>query len=274
MRTYSNIISLTKNSRGVYSIDPSLGCKSGLEENVNGCFNDCYANRIAKIYGYDFSKTVYRDFKSKAHLKQIKNQIRKVKLPFIRMGTMGDPSENWCHTLKICELIQLEKQLTIFKDEPKEIVIITKHWKQLTNEQLERLSKLNVCINTSISALDNLSKIDFLLSEYEKLKSYCRSVLRVVTFDFNKENPEGLRLSIIQDHIIKNRVFIDTVFRSSKKNRLVIEGVINVSKTKFLGKNSLVSKLNKKTYFGKCDTCIEKCGVGKINLINPLANQI
>jgi hypothetical protein len=261
LRTYSNIISLTKNSRGVYSIDPSLGCKSGLEENVNGCFNDCYANRIAKIYGYDFSQTVYRDFKSKSHLNQIRNQIKKVKLPFIRMGTMGDPSENWDHTLRICELIQFENQLYIFQEKPKEIVIITKHWKQLTTEQLERLKKLNVCINTSISALDSLDKINFLLSEFEKLKSYCRSVLRVVTFDFNKENEDGLRLSLIQDEIIKNRVFIDTVFRASKKNKLVTEGVINIHKTKFLGKNALVSKMNKKTYFGNCKNCLEMCGV-------------
>lgn len=261
MRTYSNIISLTKNSRGVYSIDPSLGCKSGLEENVNGCFNDCYANRIAKIYGYDFSETVFRDFKNKGHLNLIKKQIKKVKLPFIRMGTMGDPSENWDHTLKICELIQFETQLTIFKEIPKEIVIITKHWKQLTSEQLKILSRLNVCINTSISALDSLEKIDFLLSEFEKLKNYCRSVLRVVTFDFNKENEEGIRLNFIQNKIINNRVFIDTVFRASKKNKLVIDGVINIHRTKFLGKNALVSKMNKKTYFGNCKNCLEMCGV-------------
>jgi len=261
LRTYSNIISLTKNSRGVYSIDPSLGCKSGLEENKNGCFNDCYANRIAKIYGYDFSNTVYRDFVDQSHLNRIKNQIRKVSLPFIRMGTMGDPSENWEHTIKICELIQHESQFNLFEEKPKEIVIITKHWNALSIDQLIRLKKLNVCINTSISALDSEDKIEYLLNEFEKLKLFCRSVLRVVTFDFNKENEEGKRLTEVQDMIIKNRVFIDTVFRASKKNPLVLDGVINIHKTKFLGKNALVSKMNKKTYFGNCKNCLEMCGV-------------
>lgn len=261
MRTYSNIISLTKNSRGVYSLDPSLGCKSGLEESVNGCFNDCYANRIAKIYGYDFSKTVFRDFTDIQHLNRIKNQIKKVSLPFIRMGTMGDPSENWEHTVKICELVQTENQFKLFDEKPKEIVIITKHWNALNQNQLDRLQKLNVCINTSISALDKEDKIEYLLNQFDILKKYCRSILRVVTFDFNKENQEGLKLSIIQDQIIKDRSFIDTVFRASKRNPMVLNGIINIHKTKFLGKNALVSKMNKKTYFGNCKNCIEMCGV-------------
>lgn len=261
MREYSNKISLTKNLRGVYSIDPSIGCSSGMNENSKGCFNDCYAFRISRIYGYNFSKTVYRDFQSNGHLKKIKNQIKKVKLPFIRMGTMGDPSENWEHTLNICEKIQLEKQLSFFKDNPKEIVIITKHWHNLNEKQLKRLKNLNVCINTSISAIDKPEQIQNGLNQFELLKKYCKSILRLVTFDFNTENQQGKIYNEIQNSIVENYKFLDTVFRASKNNELVKNGIINVHKTKFLGKNALISKMNKKTYFGNCNNCLEMCGV-------------
>jgi len=49
--------------------------------------------------------------------------------------------------------------------------------------------------------------------------------------------------------------------RVNKKNDLVKQGVINVEQTKFLGKNALVSKMNRSTYFGKCSTCHEMCGL-------------
>lgn len=261
MREYSNIITLNKNSRGVYSIDPSIGCTSGMLGNKTGCYDDCYAARIARIYGYNFSKTVYRDFINKSHLEQIKRKIKKVKLPFIRMGTMGDPSENWEHTLKICEALQQENQLTLFSTNPKEIVIITKHWNNLTENQLQRLKKLKVCINTSISVLDKVELLDNSLLQFERIKPYCRSILRLVSCDFNKENPKGLEYSIKQKYIFDNYNVIDTVFRVSKNNISVKDGIINIHKTKFLGKNTIVSKFNKKTYFGNCNNCKEMCGV-------------
>lgn len=259
MRSYSNSISLAENSRGIFSVDPSIGCKSGTNENKNGCYNDCYAARIARIYGYDFSKTVYRDFESISHLETIKKEIRKVKLPFIRMGTMGDPSENWEHTLNICEQLQTKRQLTLFYDEVKEIVIITKHWTNLTAGQLKRLSKLKVCINTSVSAMDGEDLLNNSLEQFEILKPFCRSVLRVVSADF-----KDAELAHTQEKLFKYDNVIDTVFRVSKHNPLVKDGIINIKQTKFLGKKCYVSKYNKKTYFGKCSTCIELCGVGKL----------
>lgn len=261
MKTYSPIISLTKNSRGVYSLDPTMGCSSGMKENKRGCFNDCYAFRISRIYGYDFSQTVERFFKSQSHIEKIKKEINKVKLPFIRMGTMGDPSENWEHTINVCELIQNEFQYSLFPEKLKEIVIITKHWKNLNINQLERLKKLNICINTSVSALENKESLDNSLKQFEILKNYCKSILRVVTFDFNIYNEQGNEYNKIQNEIINKYNFLDTVFRSSKNNELVTKGIINIHETKFLKKKSYISKMNKKTYFGSCNNCIEMCGV-------------
>lgn len=250
MREYKNTITLTKNGRGIWTLDTIIGCKSGLEKDKKGCFSDCYASRNARIYGYDFSKNVLRHFKDYKHLQSIIKKINNLDFEFIRIGNSGDPSEDWEHTINIIEQL---------KPINKEIVIITKHWKKLNLEQLERLKNLNICINTSISALDeNLHEN---IEQYEILKKYCKSILRVVSFDFNVKNKKGIYYSLLQDWIFNNYEVLDTVFRTSKSNKLYKDGIINIKETKFLGKKCYVSKYNKKTYFGNCINCIEKCGI-------------
>lgn len=252
MREYSNKISLAKNDRGIYSLDTSIGCASGLKDNSRGCYNDCYAAKSAKLYGYDFSKTVFRYFESEAHKRKIIHQISKIKLDFVRIGTSGDPSENWEHTLGVCKVISKAN---------KQIVIITKHWNILTDEQLMFLSKLNICINTSVSALDKADLLQNAIEQYKRIKPYCKSILRIVSCDFNLQNETGKRLSDIQSGLFKNEDTLDTVLRVNKNNPLVKDGIINVKQSTFLGKKALISKFNKKTYFGKCGTCQEMCGV-------------
>ena len=163
MRSYSNKITLTENGRGIWTIDPVMGCKSGVKDDKKGCFGDCYAARNARIYGYDFSQNVLRDFENEKHLQLIIRKINKLEFPFIRMGNSGDPSEDWEHTIKILELL---------KDTNKEFVIITKHWSKLNRKQLERIKVLNVCINTSISAIDD--NLHEKIEQYEILKGFCR----------------------------------------------------------------------------------------------------
>jgi hypothetical protein len=229
-----------------------LGCASGMANNDKGCYNDCYAQRYSKKYGYDFSKTVLRYFKNENHVKSIISKINKIELDFIRIGTSGDPSENWEHTLSIIDKI---------KDCNKQIVIITKHWTNLTEEQLSKLMSYNVCINTSISALDESNLLNNALFQHEKLNLFCKAILRIVSCDFNLENETGKKLSIVQENIFKNYKVLDTVFRVSKNNKLVTDGIINIKETKFLGKKCNVSKYNKKAYFGKCSSCLEMCGI-------------
>lgn len=261
MRTYSPIISLTENSRGVFSLDPSIGCANGTADNKNGCYNDCYAAKSARFYGYDFTKTVYRDFKDFNHLIEIVRQIEKIDLPFIRMGTMGDPSENWDHTFKIIKLIRTEHQLNLFNWPKKEIVIITKHWTNMPDKFLHLLDFYGIVINTSVSALDDSLLLSNSLAQYERLKPYCKSVLRIVSADFNKENRIGLKKSNIQDMLFKNADTLDTVLRVNPNNRLLKDGIIKARRLKFLGKSQLLSKFNKKTYIGNCKNCIELCGL-------------
>lgn len=265
MRQYSNEISLSKNERGIYSIDPIIGCNSGMKLGRNGCYNDCYSAKSSRLYGYDFSKNVLRYFRNQTHYISIIREIENIQLPFIRMGSSGDPSENWEHTINICRLIfkGLEKnQFDIYGrlEKPKQIVIITKHWFELTEKQLCEISKYNICVNTSISAIDD-ELLEYRINQYERLKPYCKSLLRLVSFDFNEENEKGKNYAEIQRKLVSTYKVLDTVFRSSKSNPLLKNGIIKVHKTKFLGKNALISKMNKKTFFGKCNSCIEMCGV-------------
>ena len=166
------------------------------------------------------------------------------------MGNSGDPSEDWEHTISILEKL---------KGINKEVVIITRHWNKLTINQLERISKLNVCINTSISPIDD--DLHSSIEQYEILKKYCKSILRCVSFDFNTKNSKGMEYSMVQDWVFNTYDVLDTVFRCSKSNPLYKDGIIRIKETKFLGKKCNISKFNRKTYFGNCDNCIEKCGV-------------
>lgn len=264
MREYTNELTLSNNSRGIWSIDTTIGCYSGMKLNNKGCYNDCYSARYSKKYGYDFSKTVLRKIKNEKHKHYLIDSIKKIDMDFVRIGTSGDPSEDWGHTVSVVDDLFKDYQLSFFKDDKKEIVIITKHWFNLTDTELIVLSKYNVCVNTSISVLDNDDVLENSLKEYERIKPFVKSVLRVVSADFNLENNKGKLLNKKQIEIFKKYKVLDTVLRVYKTNPLVKEGVINIKKTKFLGKNCYVSKFNKKTYFGNCLNCIEQCGI-KLN---------
>ena len=262
MRTYKNIISLSKNGRGIWDLDTIKGCESGLLENDKGCYNDCYALKTAKRYGIDFSKSIERNFENEAHKQQIIRQIEKIDMSFIRIGCAGDPSENWEHTINIIKQIRDTNQLSLFDiSSKKQIVIITRHWKILTDLQLKEIEKYNICINTSVSALDSQVLIDNSIKEYERIKPYCKSILRVVTCDFNENNEIGKQMAETQRKLLKNKGYIDTVFRPSKKNKFVIDGIINVKKMGFMKSKALVSKFNKKAFLGKCENCLEMCGI-------------
>lgn len=250
MKIYSSKITLSKNDRGIYCLDTSVGCSSGMKDNSKGCYNDCYSAHFAKLYGYDFSTTILRHFTSKQHERNIITEINKASMPFIRIGCSGDPSENWEHCISI---------LKVIANCNKEVVIITRHWTLLTDGQLQYLSTINVCVNTSVSALDKDPYRQ--VEQYKRLKPYCKAVLRIVSCDFNLDNPEGHRLHKIQATLFANGNTLDTVFRPNKNNPLVVNGVINTSTGLFNGKKCLMSKVNKKTYTGKCSSCHEMCGV-------------
>jgi ribosomal protein S17E len=262
MKTYKSIISLSKNGRGIWDLDTIKGCESGMLENSKGCYGDCYSFKIANRYGIDFKQSIKRSFLNELHRQLIIKQIEKIDMPFIRIGCSGDPSEDWEHTINIIKQIRDNSQLTLFDiSSKKQIVIITRHWKKLTDLQLIEIKKYNICINTSVSALDSQRLIDNSLTEYERIKPYCKSILRVITCDFNENNEIGKQMAEIQRKLIKNKGFIDTVFRPSKNNKFITDGIINVKKMGFMKSKTLVSKFNKKAFLGKCENCLEMCGL-------------
>jgi hypothetical protein len=264
LKTYKTEITLNKNNRGCYILDTIKGCSVCHKEKPLGCYDNCYAKNIAYRYGFDFSNPIKRGFNysnnqlyilnfyDTKHENNIIEQIKKADTPFIRIGEMGDPSENWEHTINICKIISLSE---------KPIVIITKHWKKITDKLLQDISKLNICINTSISALDSNTEIKHRLMQYNRLKKYCKSVLRIVSCDFNKNNIRGSLKYGIQRMLFKNENTIDTIFRPNRNNKLVLNKVINIEKTKFLKSEIIVSRFNNDTYFGNCNDCPDMCGI-------------
>jgi len=252
MKNYLPKISLVRNGRGVYCIDTIMGCPSGLALTEGGCYGDCYAARSAKLHGMNFNIAVLRDFESQWHKEQICSQISRIKMPFIRLGASGDPSENWSHTMKILRTLATCNV---------EIVIITRHWNLLTDEQLVEMSRMNLCINTSVSALDCDTERERALSQFNRISPHLKSVLRIVSCDFNQDNKTGRKLAQIQRELFLNTPTIDTVFRPTKTNRFVVDGAVNARNHYFNGKKQLASKFNAKTYMGKCGTCQEMCGV-------------
>lgn len=264
MKNYKGVITLVKNNRGCYILDTVKGCRGVCSKNPNGCYGDCYANNIALRYGFDFKTTVKRDFIKDTdqlylfdfydmdHQNDIIKQIERIDMPFVRIGEMGDPSVDWEHTINICDIISAAK---------KPIVIITKHWTSVPDNLLPTVGRINITINTSVSALDDIMDLDYRIGQYERLKPYCNSVLRVVSCDFNKNNEEGQRRYDIQERIFKNDKTIDTVFRPSAKNELITNNIINVKKVNFLKSKVLASVHSDNTYLGYCGDCPDMCGV-------------
>jgi hypothetical protein len=262
MDGFKNQITLARNSRGCYILDTVKGCSGCNKERPRGCYGDCYAWNIASRYGRDFSRIVKRDFAQdyeqarlfefddSRHTSDILRAISEADMPFIRIGELGDPSEDWEHTLNVCKIIT---------NAGKKIVIITKHWKSIPESLLFETKGLY--INTSISALDTDAEIKHRLTQYERLGKYCNSILRVVSCDFNTGNEEGTRRAKIQEYLLSIKPHIDTVFRPNKSNSLISSGIINVKKIKFLRNTMLASMHDENIYMGVCDNCPDMCGL-------------
>lgn len=193
---------------------------------------------------YNFRNLVYRDFIDEEHIKNIWKRISKIE--FVRLWTMCDPSSDWEHTIKIIEKI---------RPYINNIVVITKHWTKLSEEQMKKLEW--ICINTSISALDSPQKIEYRISMYRKLKAYCNSILRVNTCDFIDE-----RLKKLQNFLLSQEKVIDNILRIPKNHELVINWIIKVEPIEFINwKSVYASVYNKNAYFWNCYDCPDKCGI-------------
>ena len=252
LKQYTSSLSATINRKGVLDIDTVKGCLFGMKKYpYGGCYGVCYANKISSFYGYDFSKSVVR---KNINYQIIENIIKRHKLPWFRIGTMGDPSYNWDYTVYICEW------LGKFKIP----VIVTKHWVEMSRIHLEKLKKIGAVINTSISPLDDKFEIENRLNIFKQLKKFgINSILRVVSAKFGVTD-NGIKLKNIQDRIMSESPVIDNPLRIPINDNRVVSGDIVVKKYKFLTGGfgrSTVSVSNPRAFLGKCDICPDQCGV-------------
>ncbi len=247
-RQYKEKIALIQTGRGVWGIDPFKGCTEGIGNNPRGCYGVCYAANIAKFRGYDFSKTINRNFWNGRHIQKICGQL--LKIPFVRIGIHCDPSHDWKHTLNIIETIRPYQ---------KNIVIITKHWTNLSIKQLEKLE--GITVNTSISALDKYEDLVNRLKWYNILKTFCKSILRVNTVRFNLDNMQGKLLNRIQEKLLGNEKVIDNVLRFPRSHKLAKDGIIFIQKEKYYSGYANASKNNINAYMGNCQNCPDQCGI-------------
>ena len=249
MKSYLKNLTATVNRKGVLDIDTVKGCKHGMEKYPQGgCYGLCYANKTASFYGFDFSKSVVRDY---VNYRDIEKTVKLHRLGWFRVGTMGDPSYDWDFTTYIC------KWLGKFKTP----VIVTKHWEEMSYSNMSALKKCGAVINTSISAMDMGVEIENRLNTFNYLKDKgLKSVLRVVTAEFgNTEN--GNKLKRVQNAILSNTPVIDNPLRIPKSDLRVKAGDIVTKRHMDIGGGSNVSINDNGAYLGRCDICPDQCGV-------------
>lgn len=251
MRTFDDRLTAVENMKGVLDVDSVKGCSYGMKAYPGGgCYGLCYACKMAKCRGFDFSVSVSRQPYDEDR-RAIEHAVSFHKLNWFRIGTMGDPSHDWPLTLYVCEWLgRLKKP-----------VIVTKHWRTCPSDIIARLSKCGAVFNTSVSALDSEDEREYRLDQFYRVMSLgCRSFLRVVTCKFN-DTDEGKRLASIQTWLLSCGNIIDTPLRIPRCDSRVCAGTIIAEKVENIKGESTVSRWNENVYIGHCSTCPDQCGV-------------
>jgi hypothetical protein len=249
---YKPYLTAIQNNKGVLDVDTVKGCYYGLLAHPEGgCYGECYAYKIAKRYGIKFSSPVSRHiFNSNRY--NIFSAVKNHYASWFRVGTSGDTSHDWDHTIDVLQFL---------KSTGKTPVIITKHWLEFTDDQLLKLSKLSVVVNTSISALDTDEELNHRIQQIGRI-SYAKikSVARVVTCNF-ADTQWGNKKKRIQEKLLKFQYVIDTPLRASKNNKYVERGdILLTRRDDSIGGGKYVSLHYDSVYLGTCDSCPDQCG--------------
>lgn len=262
-RLYSDVLTATINDKGVLDVDAVKGCTLGIRARDRGCYDACYAATIARFRGIDFGTSITRRVVSYSHAREIERAVRNAPQGFFRVGTMGDPSHDWPATVDTIEW------LSPFSTP----VVVTKHWRKATEDQLRRLVACGAVLNTSVSALDTEAERAHRLRQ---LKRYADlgggSFARVVSCEFNRDLPEGARMAAIQDALMALPNVIDNPLRVPRTHRLVVGGLIRLDTVLDLNSERTVSLENKSTYLGHCSRCPDRCGAPVVSP-KPIAKQ-
>lgn len=253
MRRYRNVLTVDVNEKGVMDVDTVKGCTAGMAARPGtGCYGGCYAAKIAKFRGLDFSRAITRTVHGKAHARAIERAVAAAPEGFFRIGVMGDPCHAWEETVSVVEwLCDFARP-----------VVITKHWRTATDVQLQRLAKCGTALNTSISALDTPAELKHRRGQFFRFKLLGgNSVARIVSCDFDDSTEEGARMKATQADLFALRPTLDNPLRVPMNHPLVVAGVIRVDRMKDLDSKRTISLANPETYVGHCAGCPDVCGI-------------
>ena len=253
-RVYHDAITATLNAKGCMDVDTVKGCLEGMRQE-GGCYGECYAAKIAGRYGLSFGESVSRGFVDRwQHRDIIVRQLRQSGLGWYRIGVMGDPSHDWDHTVAVVRQLRPARQTA---------VIVTKHWRVLSDDNLSRLSELDVVVHTSTSGLDTEPQVRHRLEQLERVRrAGIRSVNRVVTARFGA-GPWADECAERQQRLLAVGPVIDTPLRLSPDNpRLASGELLADRRADSVGGGTLVSLHRPDVYLGSCSECPDQCGVG------------
>lgn len=266
-KQYIPLITAVENQKGVLDVDTVKGCSSGMNANPNGgCYNDCYAYKTASRYGIDFTTSISRKL-THDNYAEIFFIVKDYYATWYRIGTAGDPSHDWDNTVLVCEAL---------KDTLKTPVIITKHWKVLSDEQILRLKNLGAVINTSTSGLDTDAETKHRLRQIERLKAAgIRSINRIVTCEYG-DTELGKKYKAKQDYLFSILPIIDNPLRTTNKNIHVINGDVLIKKANesIGGGSKFISLHDESVYLGKCNKCPDQCGVEELQPLKIKENKL
>lgn len=259
--SYHPSITATVNRKGVLDVDTVKGCELGMAAYPDGgCYGECYAAKTAKMYGRDFTKSVERQWQGIDHRATIIKAMMAYRAGWYRVGTFGDPCHNWTHTIAILRELRWTKKTP---------VIITKHWRTMTEKHLDDLRWLSAIVNTSVSGMDTDDEIAHRVGQIKRLRDAgVKSVCRVVTCNYG-DTEWGRAAREKQEHLLSLSPVIDNPLRISTKNLRFESGDISaIRRIDSVGGGTLVSLHDESVYLGKCSGCPDQCGAD----VGPLPN--
>jgi len=251
--TYRPFLTATVNRKGVLDVDTIKGCTLGMQAYPDGgCYGECYAARTAARYGRDFTKSICRQWTGIDHRSTIIRAMMKYPAQWYRVGTFGDPSYDWTHTIAILRELRWTKKVP---------VIITKHWRTLSEKHISDLVWLSAVMNTSVSGLDTDEEIAHRVGELDRLRAAgIKSVCRVVTCDYGTSE-WSRRCKEKQDYLLSLEPTIDNPLRISTDNPRLLSGEIAaIKRADSIGGGKLVSLHRDSIHLGGCRSCPDQCG--------------
>jgi len=252
-RFYRGVISASENRKGVLDVDTVKGCSFGLHRHPNGgCYGECYALKIARQYGVEFSRSVSRLPTPKA-FRAVFFSVQQFKASWYRIGTAGDPSCDWNNTISVIERLA---------PTGKTAIVITKHWISISEKHIAALKRFGVIVNTSCSGLDSDLETKYRISQMDRLRDGgVKSICRVITCQFGNSD-WAKKCKARQDLLLKIIPIIDNPLRASKSNPRVLSGEIILTKVpSAIGGGKNVSLHRDGIYLGECSKCPDQCGV-------------